>query len=123
MAAFEEHQDELAELGISVYAATVDSEEKSAEVRDSGISFPLAWGVERETGDRVGAWWEERRNHIQPSEFLFRKDGRIIQSSYSSGPLARTSPEDVLSLMRYLLPIWEKRAAEKAKAAAETPSG
>ena len=114
MAAFEEKKDELAELGISVFAATVDTEEQSAEVRDSGITFPLGFGVNRETGDTLGAWWEERRDHIQPSEFLFRKDGRILQSSYSSGPLARTTPDDVLSLMRYLTKMWEKRAAEKA---------
>ena len=117
MAAFEEKKEELAELGISVFAATVDTEEQSAAIRDSGISFPLGYGVSRETGDAIGAWWEERRDHIQPSEFLFRKDGRILQSSYSSGPLARTTPEDVTSLMRYLIGMWEKRAAEKAKAA------
>lgn len=103
MAAFEEKREELAGLGVSVFAATVDAEEKSAEVAASGISFPLGWGVTRELGDRLGAWWDERRNYIQPSEFVIRQDGRIIQSSYSSGPLARTQPDDVASLVRFLI--------------------
>ena len=114
MAAFEEKKDDLAALGISVYAAAVDSVEKTQEVIDSGISFPVGWGVDRETGDRIGAWWEERRNHIQPSEFLFRKDGRVVQSSYSSGPLARTHPDDVVGLVKFLIQLRERKRASKS---------
>ena len=114
MAAFEEKKEELAEAGVSIFAATVDTEEQSAEVAESGISFPLGFGVTRETGDRVGAWWEERRDHIQPSEFVIRKDGRVVVSSYSSGPLARTEPGDVLSLMGFLKKMAERKAEKKA---------
>jgi peroxiredoxin len=110
LAAFEEKKGELAELGVSVYAASVDSEEKSAEVAGSGITFPLGWGVSREIGDRLGSWWDERRDYIQPSEFVIRQDGRILQSSYSSGPLARTHPDDVLSMIKFL-----KARAEQKK--------
>ncbi len=119
MAAFEEKKDELAAAGVSVFAATVDTEEKSAEVAASGISFPLGFGVTRETGDLVGAWWEERRDHIQPSEFVIRKDGRVLQSSYSSGPLARTQPGDVLSMLEFVKKMAERRAAKKAAEAAQ----
>ena len=96
---------------MSVFAATVDTEEKVAEVAASGVSFPLGWGVTRETGDRIGAWWDERRDFIQPSEFVIRQDGRVIQSSYSSGPLARTDPTDVISMMEFL----KDRAAKKGR--------
>ncbi len=103
MAAFEEKKKELADLGVKIFAASVDSEEKTTEVAQSGISFPLGFGLTRENGNTLGAWWDEKRNFIQPSEFVFRRDGKIVQSSYSSGPLARTLPEDVIGLLGFLI--------------------
>jgi len=111
LAAFEEKKRELDALGIRVFAASVDSEEHTAEVAQSGISFPLGHGVTREDGHALGAWWEDKRNFIQPSEFIFRRDGRIIQSSYSSGPLARTLPEDVIALVGFMIARQKKEEA------------
>ncbi len=102
MAAFEEKRKELATLGVSVYAAAVDPEEKSREIADSGISFPLGHGVTRELADRLGSWWDERRDFIQPSEFVIDRSGRILSSTYSSSPIGRTDPGDVLSLLGFL---------------------
>jgi hypothetical protein len=48
---------------------------------------------------------------MQPSELVFRRDGRIVNSSYSSGPLARTEPGDVISLFRFLIERANKKAA------------
>jgi hypothetical protein len=56
----------------------------------------------RATGDRIGAWWEERRDHIQPSEFLITKDGRVMSSNYSSSPVGRMDPEETLTLVNFL---------------------
>jgi peroxiredoxin len=109
LAAFEEKKQELADLGVKVFAASVDSEEHTAEVAQSGISFPLGHGVRREDGDALGSWWEEKRDFIQPSEFLFRRDGQILQSSYSSGPLARTLPEDVIALLGFIISRQNKK--------------
>lgn len=103
MAAFEEKKQELANLGVKVFAASVDSEEHTQEVAESGISFPLGHGITREDANALGSWWDEKRNFVQPSEFVFRRNGQIIQSSYSSGPLARTLPEDVLALLGFLM--------------------
>ncbi len=102
MAAFEEKKQALADLGVKIFAASVDSEEKTAEVAESGISFPLGFGVTRDDGHALGSWWEDKRDFIQPSEFVFRRNAQIVQSSYSSGPLARTSPDDVLALLGFL---------------------
>jgi peroxiredoxin len=111
LAAFEAKKNELAELGVSVWAASVDAEEKTNEVKASGITLPIGVGVSRELADRLGAWWDETRGYMQPSEFVFRRDGRILQSSYSSGPLARTDPGDVVSLLRFLIEREKKKAA------------
>jgi peroxiredoxin len=116
LAAFESKRGELAELGVSVWAASVDAEEKTNEVRASGISFPLGWGVSRELADRLGSWWDESRGYMQPAELIFRRDGRIVQSSYSSGPLARTDPADVISLLRFLIERARKKEASAAGA-------
>ena len=95
-------------MGVTVYAASVDSEEKSAEVAE-GLSFPVAHGVNRDLGNRVGAWWDERRDFIQPSEFVIRRDGRVVHSSYSSGPLGRTEPGDVVSMLTFVENLKKKK--------------
>jgi len=41
---------------------------------------------------------------------VFRRSGQIIQSSYSSGPLARTTPEDVLALLGFLIARKKKKS-------------
>ena len=66
------------------------------------LGFPVAYGVTREQGDRIGAWWEERRGHIQPSEFVLTQKGRVLGSLYASSPVGRMDPEETLSLMRIL---------------------
>ena len=63
----------------------------------------MAWGVKRETGDALGAWWEEQRDFMQPSEFFIQGDGKVIASTYSSSPIGRMEPEDALALAKFLL--------------------
>ena len=86
---------------MSIVAASVDSEEKTAEVA-ADLGFPVAHGVTRAIGDRIGAWWEERRDHIQPSEFVLTGRGRVLSSTYSSSPIGRVDPEETLTLLRIL---------------------
>ena len=79
----------------------MDTEEETAAVA-ADLGFPVAHGVTREMGDRIGAWWEERRDHIQPSEFLLTRKGRVLGSTYSSSPVGRMDPEETLALVRIL---------------------
>lgn len=53
-------------------------------------------------GDGIGAWWDERRNHIQPSEFVLKSDGGVIASCYSSSPIGRMDPQATLDLLTFL---------------------
>ena len=68
-----------------------------------GVSFPIGAGVTREQAEAIGAWWEDRRGIVQPSQFLMRRDGSIIQSTYSDGPVGRLLAEDVLGLVNFLV--------------------
>ena len=101
MAGYEEKKAELADLGVTVYVASVDSGDEAQTVA-AELSFGIGEGVTRETADTIGVWWEERRNIIQPSEFVLRRGGKIVQSSYSDGPLARTLAEDVCVFVGFL---------------------
>ena len=93
---------------MKIVAASVDPLDKAQEVA-SGLSFPVAWGVTRATADLFGAWWEERRSIIQPSEFLVAADGKVRASTYSSGPIGRIDPGDVVKLVNF----YDKQAAKK----------
>ena len=63
----------------------------------------------RAQGDAIGAWWEERRDHIQPSEFVLGQGGRVLWSTYSNSPVGRMDPEETLTLISFL----NKRRAAK----------
>jgi len=99
---FEKHKGELEALDVKVVAASVDAPDKAQEVADE-VSFPIAYGVTRDIAEKLDSWWENRRGIIQPSEFIVGRDGKIIHSSYSSGPLARTEARDVVSLLKLLI--------------------
>lgn len=101
MADFEANLPALAELGIAVYAASVDTGD-DADALAKDVSFPLAQGVTREIAEQIGAWWEDRRGIVQPSQFLFRRGGEIVQSTYSDGPLGRLEATDVCGLVGFL---------------------
>lgn len=108
MAAFAKQHDELRAAGASVVAASVDPLDKAKEVA-AELPFPVAYGVTREQADRIGAWWEDRRGIVQPSEFLVGPGDKVIDSSYSSGPIGRIDPADVIKRINFL----ESQAAKK----------
>tara|TARA_B100000965_G_C19329164_1_gene642242 strand:+ start:284 stop:517 length:234 start_codon:yes stop_codon:yes gene_type:complete len=66
------------------------------------LQIPIAYGVTRDQGDAMGAWWEARRDHIQPSEFVLSQSGRVMFSTYSNSPVGRMDPEETLTLLTFL---------------------
>jgi len=92
--------DAFKALDVSIVAGTVDSEEKTLEIA-APLSFPVAYGMTRADGDTIGAWWEERRDHIQPSEFILRGT-TVIASTYSNSPVGRMDPEETVSLIEHV---------------------
>ena len=108
MAGFEQHRNELDELGVKVVAASIDPIDKAKLVADD-VSFPVGYGVTRAMADQLGSWWEERRSIIQPSEFLVAADGKVRSATYSSGPIGRVDAADVVRLVKF----YDKQAAKK----------
>jgi peroxiredoxin len=107
LAAFEKMKPDLEALGIKVAAASTDALDKAQEVARK-LTFPLGYGVTREEADRLGAWWEERRGIIQPSEFVVDAAGKVRSSTYSSGPIGRIDPADVVKLVQF----YDRQAAK-----------
>jgi peroxiredoxin len=101
LAGFGKLESELAAVGAKVVvAASVDPLDKAKEVAaDAGL--PVAYGVTREMGEKVGAWWDERRRIVDPAEFVVGQDGTVMVSSYSSGPLGRMDAADVVRLIKF----------------------
>ncbi len=108
MAGFSKLKPELDALGIKVVAASTDPLDKAQEVA-AELAFPVAFGVTREMADRIGAWWEDRRGIIQPSEFLVDMSGKVRSATYSSGPIGRVDAADVAKLVNF----YDKQAALK----------
>ncbi len=100
MAGFEKLRGELEALGAKIFAASVDPIDKAGEVA-AEVSFPVGYGVTRETADRLGSWWEDRRSIIQPSEFLVDATGKVLASSYSDGPIGRFEAGDVIKVINF----------------------
>ncbi len=100
MVGFAKLKSELDALGVQVFAASVDPEEKSKPVAEE-INFPLGYGVTRAQAELLGSWWEERRQIIQPSEFILNAESKVIGSSYSDGPLGRIEASDVIRLVKF----------------------
>lgn len=73
------------------------------------LSFPVAHGMTRANGDAVGAWWDDRRDHIQPSEFIL-KGNRVMASTYSNSPVGRMDPAETLALLKFIDSMAKKKA-------------
>ena len=95
MVGFENEKEGLDKLNAKVVAISVDPEDDAQKVADE-VSFPVAHSATKDDGDAVGAWWGEPRGIIQPSEFIIGPDGKVMASSYSSGPLGRMDGADVV---------------------------
>ena len=100
MVGFAELKDEFDKLGVKIVAASVDDVEKAQEVADE-VNFPVGHGVSRDIANALGSWWEDRRQIIQPSEFIVGADGNVVACSYSDGPLGRIDAGDVIKMVNF----------------------
>jgi peroxiredoxin len=107
LAAFQEHKPQLDALGIKVVAASVDPRDKAQEVA-ADLSYPVGYGVTRAMAEALGSWWEDRRSIIQPSNFIVDAAGKVRASTYSSGPIGRMEPADVVRLVNF----YDRQAAK-----------
>ncbi len=100
MGGFSEHYSELGGLNASIIAASTDNLENSSEIA-ADKPFPVAHGVTREQADTLGSWWEDRRGLIQPSDFILNHEGKVLSSTYSTGPIGRLEAIDAVRFIQF----------------------
>ena len=93
---------------MSIFAGTVDSEEETSKVAEP-LGFPVAHGVTRSDGDLLGSWWDERRDFIQPTEFVLTGNGTVLASTYSNSPIGRMDPKEALTMVKFLNEMMRKK--------------
>lgn len=104
LGAFQRASGKLAEAGVKVVALSVDDElTTAATVAKYKLSFPVGHGAD---ADRVaaltGAYVNETPHYLQSTGFLLDPNGHVLNAVYSSGPIGRLLPEDVIGMVTYL---------------------
>jgi peroxiredoxin len=94
-------KQELENRNITVVAASSDPQDKAGEMA-SNIDLPVGFGVNQEMIESLGGYWQATRQFAQPAEFLLDPNNKIVQLSYSDGPLARNEAADVIKLVDHL---------------------
>ena len=105
---------------MTVIAAVVDDKEATGQMaQETGLTFPIAYGVTAEDVAELDPWWAEDHHgrYTQPMEFLVLRGGTLFGSMYATGPIGRMEVDEVLTSVRGR----ERRRVEQAQAA-KTPS-
>lgn len=100
MDGFSKIKQELADRGVSFFAASSDDADKAAEMAET-IGYPVGHSVDRATIESIGGTYEAGREFAQPSEFVLTPENELAQVSYSDGPLARTEAGDVIGFIDF----------------------
>jgi len=63
------------------------------------IVFPVVYGLDlRKEAEKIGSYFDSEHGYFQPANFILR-NGKVVQATYSSGPLGRLQAEQVLMLI------------------------
>jgi peroxiredoxin len=91
-------------MDVTVIALSVDPADKAREIVEKDhLEYPLACGLKvPDDAQKIGAWWDEKRPMIQPSEFILGGSRKIVSATYSTGPIGRLRADDTLALLRFL---------------------
>ena len=94
---------ELEAADIAVYFLSTDTlEEAKATVDKHGATFPVLYGMDGpKTAELLGAYYEQRRNIIQPTGFLLSPEKKILYLTISNGPVGRMTVEDILRVVAF----------------------
>jgi peroxiredoxin len=104
LGAFQRASEKLAEAGIKVVALSVDDEATTARTIDKyKLSFPVGHSADAdEVAALTGAYVNETPRYLQSTGFLLDPNGHVLNAVYSSGPIGRLVPEDVIGMVTYL---------------------
>jgi peroxiredoxin len=104
--------EEFKKENVGVLALSVDLLDKAKETVDKlQLTFPVAYGLDvPRDAEKIGAFWDERRKIIQPANFVLDSDKKVVDASYSIGPVGRITAADALSHIQFI----KKRKAQQS---------
>ena len=71
----------------------------------------MAYGLEApRDAEKIGAFWDERRKIIHATDFVLDADKKVVDASYSIGPIGRITAADALSHIQF----FKKRKAQQS---------
>ncbi len=112
---------ELAELGVSVIAASSDTlEDTQRLVENSQLTYPVAYGLTDADLAAFDPWYgdDDHGHYIQPMELLVLRGGTIFGALYATGPIGRMDVDEVLNSVRGR----ERRRLEREAAESAAPT-
>ncbi len=63
------------------------------------IGFPVIYGLDvRTEAEKIDAYFDSEGGYFQPANFILRNE-KVVQATYSSGPLGRLQAQQVLMLV------------------------
>ena len=95
--------EEFKRESIELLALSVDPLDKAkATVEKLRLTFPVVYGLEvPRDAEKIGAFWDERRKIIQPANFVLNSEKKVVDASYSIGPIGRIVAADALSHIEF----------------------
>jgi len=110
LADFQSSLEAFKQENVDVIALSVDPLEKARETAEQlNLTFPVGYGLQvPRDADKVGAFLEERRKIIHATDFILDSDKKVVDASYSIGPIGRIVAADALSHIQF----FKKRKAE-----------
>ncbi len=88
----------------------LEDAQKMVERRE--LTFSLAYGMDaKEFAGMTGAFFDEKEEFINATDFIIRPEGTIDDAVYSTGPIGRLTAADTLMLIDYL-----KKVVSQSKA-------
>jgi peroxiredoxin len=101
---FSRAEARLQEADIKVVAVSVDDEATGAGLAEKHrLNFPIGYGANADqVAAAVGAFTNPEPRYLQSTGFLLDPEGRVVNAVYSSGPIGRLLPDDVIGLVNYI---------------------
>jgi peroxiredoxin len=101
---FQRASEKLVGAGIKVVALSVDDEATTVgTIEKYKLRFPVGHSADADqVANLIGAYTNEAPRYLQSTGFLLDPDGRVLNAVYSSGPIGRLVPEDVIGVVTYL---------------------
>ncbi len=93
-------------------ALSVDPLDKAKEtVEKLQLAFPVAYGLEvPRDAEKIGAFWDQQRKIIHATDFVLDSDKKVIDASYSIGPIGRIVAADALGHIQF----FKRRKAQQS---------